>query len=68
MFLQVDRFYVAVVVAAPMVIGMLVAMHHTFSNTKLDIALEVGSAALFVAAFMAIRSHAFVGTPSCRGR
>lgn len=60
-FLNVNRFYMALVMVAPMVIVMLVAMRHMFANGRANAAIYAGSAIVFVAAFVAIRSQAFVG-------
>lgn len=60
-FLNVNRFYMAVVMVAPMVVVMLTAMSHMFSNKRLNVALYVVSIAVFVGAFGAIRAQTFVG-------
>ena len=60
-FLNVNRFYMAVVMVAPMVLVMLAFMHHMFGNKRLNIALYAVSALVFVSAFAAIRAQAFVG-------
>jgi uncharacterized protein (DUF305 family) len=60
-FLNVNRFYMAVVMVAPMVIVMLVAMRHMFENKALNIGIYTGSALVFIAAFAAIRAQVFVG-------
>ena len=60
-FLNVNRFYMAVVMVAPMVVVMLAAMRHMFENKRLNIALYAGSAIVFIAAFGAIRAQTFVG-------
>ena len=59
--LNVNRFYMAVVMVAPMVIVMLAFMSSMFQNKRLNIALYAGSALLFIATFAAIRTQAFVG-------
>ena len=60
-FLNLNRFYMAAVMVAPMVVVMLVFMSHMFGNKRLNIALYSVSALVFVAAFAAIRTQAFVG-------
>jgi uncharacterized protein (DUF305 family) len=60
-FLNVNRFYMAVVMVAPMVVVMLTAMSHMFPNKRLNAAVYAASALVFIAAFVAIRSQTFVG-------
>lgn len=60
-YLNVNRFYMAVVMVAPMVIVMLAVMSHMFPRKRINIGIYVCSAAVFVAAFAAIRTQAFVG-------
>lgn len=60
-FLNLNRFYMAVVMVAPMVIIMLTAMRHMFQNTRLNIGIYAVSAIVFVGAFAAIRAQTFVG-------
>lgn len=58
---NLNRFYMAVIMVAPMVILMLLFMAHMFKNKKLNIGLYVASAAIFVLTFAAIRTEALVG-------
>ena len=60
-FLNLNRFYMAVLMVAPMVVVMLVAMRHMFENKGLNIAIYAASAVLFVAAFSAIQNQWAVG-------
>jgi uncharacterized protein (DUF305 family) len=60
-FLNVNRFYMAVVMVAPIVAVMLAFMSHMFENRRLNVALYAASALVFVAAFAAIQAQAFVG-------
>ena len=60
-FVNLNRFYMAVLMVAPMVVVMLLAMRHMFENKRLNIALYVGSVALFVVAFGAIQNQWAVG-------
>jgi uncharacterized protein (DUF305 family) len=60
-FLNVNRFYMAVIMVAAMVVVMLGFMSHMFKNKRLNIGIYAASALVFVAAFLAIRSQAFVG-------
>lgn len=59
-FLNVNRFYMAVVMVAPMAIVMLAAMSHMFPNKRLNAGIYVVSTMVFIAAFAAIRAQAFV--------
>lgn len=58
---NLNRFYMAVIMVAPMVILMMLFMGRMFGNKKLNIALYSLSAALFISGFLAIRTQAFVG-------
>lgn len=60
-FLNLNRFYMPVLMVAPMVVVMLVAMRHMFENKRLNIAIYAGSAVVFVAAFVGIQRQVFVG-------
>lgn len=60
-FLNLNRFYMAVVMVTPMVVVMLAAMHFMFQNKRLNIVIYAVSAVVFVATFFAIRNQAFVG-------
>ena len=60
-FVNLNRFYMAVVMVAPMVVVMLVAMRHMFENKRLNIALHAVSAVVFVLAFAAIQNQWVVG-------
>jgi hypothetical protein len=60
-FVNLNRFYMAVVMVAPMVILMLIFMSHMFANRVVNIVLYAASAAVFLGAFVAIRAQAFVG-------
>ena len=60
-YLNLNRFYMAVVMVAPMAAVMLVAMRHMFPNKGLNAGILVASLVVFVGAFAAIRTQAFVG-------
>jgi uncharacterized protein (DUF305 family) len=60
-FHNLNRFYMAVVMVAPMTIVMLGFMHHMFGNLRLNLALYVVAALVFAGALFAIRSQAFIG-------
>lgn len=59
--LNVNRFYMAVVMVSPMVIVMLAVMGHMFKNRNLNIGIYAAATIVFVAAFVAIRGQVFVG-------
>ncbi len=58
---QREPLYMTVVMVAPMVIVMLTAMSHMFRNKRLNVGVYAVSVAVFLAAFFAIRTQAFVG-------
>jgi uncharacterized protein (DUF305 family) len=60
-FVNLNRFYMAVLMVAPMVIVMLVAMRHMFENKRLNIALHALSAVVFIATFAALQNQWAVG-------
>jgi uncharacterized protein (DUF305 family) len=60
-WLNLNRFYMAVVMVAPMVIVMLTAMSHMFPKKRLNVGVYLVSAIVFIAAFVAIRAQVFVG-------
>ena len=58
---NLNRFYMAVLMVAPMVVVMLVAMRHMFENRRLNLILHALSAVVFVVAFAAIQNQWAVG-------
>ncbi|HPL87071.1 MAG TPA: hypothetical protein PLC21_07490 [Deltaproteobacteria bacterium] len=60
-FLNVSRFYMAVVMVAHMAVVMLTAMRNMFPNKRLNTGMYAFSAIVFIAAFIAIRAQTFVG-------
>jgi uncharacterized protein (DUF305 family) len=60
-FLNLNRFYMAVVMVAPMIIVMLTAMSHMFPNKRLNVGIYAVSIIVFIAVFAAIRAQTFVG-------
>ena len=60
-FVNLNRFYMAALMVAPMVVVMLVAMRHMFENTRLNLTLHALSVVVFVAAFAAIQNQWAVG-------
>tara|TARA_R100000306_G_C4338238_1_gene123862 strand:+ start:331 stop:780 length:450 start_codon:yes stop_codon:yes gene_type:complete len=60
-FVNLNRFYMAVLMVAPMAILMVAAMWHMFPNPKANVAIIGTAAVVFVATFGAIRDQTFVG-------
>jgi uncharacterized protein (DUF305 family) len=60
-WLNWNRFYMAVVMVAPMVIVMLLAMAHMFPDRRRNVVILLLSALVFVGAFAAIRAQALIG-------
>lgn len=60
-YLNLNRFYMAVVMVATMVILMLLSMHHMYENKKLNLVLYAVFGLLFIGTFFAIRDQTFVG-------
>lgn len=60
-FVNLNRFYMAVLMAAPMVIMMLFFMSKMFENKRLNILLYVLSGVIFIATFAAIQRQVLVG-------
>lgn len=60
-FINLNRFYMAVAMVAPMVILMLLFMSHMFKDKRLNAALYIVSALLFTGAVLGIRNQLLVG-------
>ena len=60
-YLNLNRFYMALVMVAPMVFLMVFFMSRMFENKRLNMLLYLGSTLVFLAAFLAIRTQALVG-------
>lgn len=56
-FVNLNRFYMAALMVAPMVVVMLFAMRDMFTNRRLNVVLHAASTVLFIAAFAAIRNQ-----------
>ena len=71
MFVMIDRLssfynnlnmlYMTLMMVAPMVVLMIVAMPHMFPSKRANAALLVGSAVVFVASFALIRTQTTIG-------
>jgi uncharacterized protein (DUF305 family) len=60
-FNNINMFYMALMMVAPMAVLMLLLMGSMYQNRRLNIALHAGFVALFVLAFAGIRTQAGVG-------
>lgn len=60
-YVNINRTYMAVLMALPMIIVMLLVMRGMYPNTRLNIGLIAGAAALFVAIFLLARTQTPVG-------
>ena len=58
---NINMFYMALMMVAPMAILMLLMMGSMYHNKKLNLALYAGFAALFVIAFVLMRTQTPVG-------
>ena len=58
---NLNTFYMALAMVAPMGILMLATMRGMYANRRLNLALHAGLAVLFVAAFAATRTQAAIG-------
>lgn len=58
---NLNRFYMAIIMVAPMVLLMMFFMRHMFQDKRLNIALYSLATFLFVGGFAAIQTQAFVG-------
>ena len=60
-FNNINMFYMALMMAAPMGPIMILTMSSMYQHQAMNIAFHVAFAAVFFAAFFAIRQQAFVG-------
>lgn len=60
-YLNLNRFYMAVIMVAPMIILMMIFMANMFKDKRINLAIYVVSGMIFLAGFFAIRSQALVG-------
>ena len=58
---NINRFYMALMMAAPMGIVMLVVMGSMYRSTRLNLGLIAGFAAVFLLSFGLARTQTFVG-------
>lgn len=59
-YFNLNRFYMAMIMVAPMILLMMIFMGFMFKNRKLNFFLYGMSALVFIGSFFAIRSQAFV--------
>jgi hypothetical protein len=60
-YLSVTRFYMTLLMIAPMALVMLGFMGGMYKNRRLNIVIVVVSAAVFAAALIGLRTQAFIG-------
>lgn len=60
-FINLNRFYMAVLMVVPMIVLMMIFMRSMFENKKLNYVIYAVSALVFVFTFWAIRAQTFVG-------
>ena len=58
---NINFFYMAVMMATPMVVMMPLMMGSMYPDRKLNLAITIGGAVLFVLAFIGIRGQLLVG-------
>jgi predicted membrane protein len=58
---NLNRFYMAIIMVAPMVLLMMIFMRQMYENRKLNYLLYGLSALIFIATFFAIRAQILVG-------
>ncbi|MDQ8756772.1 DUF305 domain-containing protein [Sphingosinicella sp. LHD-64] len=58
---NLNMFYMALMMVAPMAVLMLVMMRQMYRNTGLNLALHAGFTLLFMLAFLGIRGQAGIG-------
>ncbi|WEX75786.1 DUF305 domain-containing protein [Sinorhizobium numidicum] len=58
---NLNTFYMALMMVAPMAILMLLMMGSMYQSKRLNLVLYVGFVALFVAAFAFMRAQSFIG-------
>ncbi len=58
---NLNMFYMALMMVAPMAVLMIVMMGSMYSNQRLNWIISVGFAAVFVLAFIGIRNQAGIG-------
>ncbi|MDQ3634335.1 MAG: DUF305 domain-containing protein [Acidobacteriota bacterium] len=60
-YLSVMRFYMTILMVAPMAIVMLLFMKGMYKNKKVNIGILAGSVLLFILTFMFMRTQTFIG-------
>ena len=58
---NLNMFYMALMMAAPMGVLMLLLMKDMFSNARLNMILHVAFAVIFVLGYLGVRSQALIG-------
>jgi uncharacterized protein (DUF305 family) len=58
---NINRFYMALIMAAPMVTIMLLVMHSMFKDRRKNVILHIGAISVFILLFLLIRTQTPVG-------
>lgn len=58
---NLNMFYMALMMAAPMGVLMLLLMKSMFTNARLNVVLHLAFGAVFILAYLGVRSQALVG-------
>jgi hypothetical protein len=60
-FVNLNRFYMALLMVAPMVVVMLLFMSHMYENTRLNLIVIAVAGVVFAGTFVGIQRQVFVG-------
>ena len=60
-YLSLNRFYMSLLMVAPMAVVMMLFMRGMYPNKRANTAIMVGGVIVFVLAFTGLRTQAFVG-------
>lgn len=61
LYLNINNLYMTLMMVAPMAVVMLVGMRSMFPSKRLNVAIGVGAAVVFIASFIGMRTQAAVG-------
>lgn len=59
-YISLSRFYVTILMVAPMAVVMLLVMKHMYKDKKQNAVIIISSVILFIAAFAMLRNQTFV--------
>lgn len=60
-YLNINNVYMTLMMVAPMAVVMLIGMRSMFPSGRLNLAIGVGAAIVFIASFIAMRTQGAVG-------